>query len=33
MADSLDGIPGAYQRALLGREQARGGTTIPLEGL
>jgi hypothetical protein len=32
-ADVLDGIPGAYERALLGREQARAGTTIPLDDL
>jgi hypothetical protein len=32
-ADLLDGIPGAYERALLGREQAKAGTTIPLDDL
>ncbi len=30
---SLDGIPGAYERALLGREQATAGKTIPLDDL
>ncbi len=29
----LDSIPGAYDRALLGREQALSGQTIPLENL
>jgi hypothetical protein len=29
----LDGLPGAYQRALLGREHAKAGTTIPLDDL
>jgi hypothetical protein len=33
VVDLLDGIPGAYERALLGREQARAGKTIPLEDL
>jgi len=33
VADLLDGIPGAYERALLGREQAKVGTTIPLDDL
>jgi hypothetical protein len=32
-ADLLDGIPGAYERALVGREQARAGKTIPLDDL
>jgi len=32
-ADLLDGIPGAYEHALLGREQARTGETIPLDDL
>jgi hypothetical protein len=32
-ADLLDGIDGAYERALLGREQARSGRTIPLDDL
>ena len=29
----LDGIDGAYERALLGREEARSGRTIPLDDL
>jgi hypothetical protein len=33
VVDLLDGIPGAYERALLGREQARAGKAIPLENL
>lgn len=33
LADLLDGIPGAYERALVGREQARDGRTIPLDKL
>ena len=33
VADLLDGIPGAYERALLGREQAKVGKTIPLDDL
>ncbi|HEX6662648.1 MAG TPA: hypothetical protein VF025_03150 [Gaiellaceae bacterium] len=33
VADLLDGIPGAYERALLGREQAKAGKTIPLDDL
>jgi hypothetical protein len=33
VVDLLDGIPGAYERALLGREQARTAKTIPLEDL
>lgn len=32
-ADLLDGIPGAYERAFLGRDQARAGETVPLEDL
>jgi len=32
-ADLLDGVPGAYERALLGREQAKAGKTIPLDDL
>ncbi len=32
-ADLLDGIHGAYERALLGREQAKAGTTVPLDDL
>lgn len=30
-ADLLDSIPGAHERALLGREQARAGRTLPLD--
>jgi hypothetical protein len=30
-ADLLDGIPGACERVLLGREQATAGKTIPLD--
>ena len=33
MADLLNGIPGALDRARLGREQARAGDTIPLDEL
>ena len=33
IADLLDGIPGAFERANLGLEQARAGLGIPLEGL
>ena len=33
MVDLLDGIPGALERARLGREQGRGGKTIPLDDL
>ena len=29
----LDGIPGAYERVLVGREQAKAGTTILLDDL
>jgi hypothetical protein len=29
----LDGIPGAFERALLGAEQARSGRTVPLGDL
>ena len=32
-ADLLDGIPGAYERALLGRDQAKAGQTVPLDDL
>jgi hypothetical protein len=32
-AEVLDGIPGAYERALVGREQAKAGKTIPLDDL
>lgn len=33
IADLLDGIPGAFERARLGREQARSGLGTPLEDL
>jgi hypothetical protein len=33
VADLLDGIPGAYERALVGRRQAKAGKTIPLDDL
>ena len=33
MVDLLNGIPGALERAQLGREQARAGNTIPLDDL
>ena len=33
MVELLDGIPGALERARLGREQARRGETIPLDEL
>lgn len=33
MIELLDGIPGALERAQLGREQARRGETIPLDEL
>jgi hypothetical protein len=33
VVDLLDGISGAYERALLGRKQARAGKTTPLEDL
>jgi hypothetical protein len=33
MADMLDGIPGALERAQLGRRQGREGRTIPLDEL
>jgi hypothetical protein len=33
MVELLNGIPGALERAKLGREQARRGETIPLEDL
>lgn len=29
----LDGIPGAYERAQLGRESAQSDTTVPLDEL
>ena len=33
MVELLNGIPGALERARLGREQGRRGETIPLEEL
>jgi hypothetical protein len=33
VVDLLDGIPGAYERAQLGRAQAEAGQTLPLEHL
>jgi hypothetical protein len=33
VVDLLDGIPGALERAHLGREQARAGETTPLADL
>jgi len=33
VAALLDGIPGALDRARLGREQARAGETVPLDDL
>lgn len=33
MVELLNGIPGALERATLGREQGRRGETIPLEDL
>lgn len=33
MAALLSGIPGAIERARIGREQARAGETIPLDEL
>lgn len=33
VADVLDRIPGAYERAELGRRQAAAGETIPLDEL
>jgi hypothetical protein len=33
VAELLERIPGAYERAQLGLEQARGGRTIPLDEL
>lgn len=33
MVELLNGIPGALERAKLGREQGRRGETIPLEDL
>lgn len=33
MAESLSGIPGALERAELGRRQARAGRVIPVDRL
>jgi hypothetical protein len=33
IVDVLDGVPGAYERAQLGLEQAQSGQTVPLEEL
>ena len=33
VVELLDGIPGAYERAQLGVEQARSGRTVPLDEL
>jgi hypothetical protein len=33
IADLLDGIPGAFERAQLGLEQARAGLGVPLDEL
>lgn len=33
VAELLDGIPGALERAELGREQAHAGETVPLDRL
>jgi hypothetical protein len=33
MVELLDGVPGAYERAQLGLEQARSGQTISLDDL
>jgi hypothetical protein len=33
IAELLDGIEGAFERARLGLEQARAGTTVPLDEL
>lgn len=33
VADLLDGVPGAYERALLGRDEARAGRTVRLQDL
>jgi len=33
IVEVLDGIPGAYERAQLGLEQARSRQTVPLEDL
>lgn len=33
IVEVLDGIDGAYERAMLGLEQARAGRTVPLDEL
>jgi hypothetical protein len=33
VVELLDGIPGAFERAQLGLEQARSGQTLPLDDL
>ncbi len=33
VAELLDGVPGAYERALLGRKQAETGQTVSLDEL
>jgi hypothetical protein len=33
IVDVLDGIDGAWERAVLGRQQAAGGDTVPLHKL
>jgi hypothetical protein len=33
VAELLDGIPGAYERARAGLEQARSSQTVPLDAL
>ena len=33
VVELLDGIPGAFERAQLGLEQARAGRTVPLDEL
>lgn len=33
IAALLDGLPGAFERAQLGREQAQAGETVPLDEL
>jgi len=33
VAELLDGIPGAHERAQLGRRQAKAGETVPLDEL
>jgi hypothetical protein len=33
LVELLDGLPGAYERAQLGRAQAKAGDTVPLDDL